>query len=1721
MHIPKKLNISSIAGMIEGIHEIFSLIEQNLDTYSRNLNDSKQIDSCGIYIHQLNGLFKMLELNNITVITEKAEQLIATADKQNDFGTESLDVIKRTMRALLNYLDELVNGAEENPLRLFPVYRDLMQLLGHQQVSEIDLFYPSLTANPPLKPELVNTDASQLKTLAKQARAEYQTGLVQWLKKTDSNNNLKKMHNATNQIEQFPGPTEQRAFWWVATGFLEGLLSQEESNIELSSRRLCGKIEQVLRHFSADSLQDLSQLTRELLYQIAMHYPSSTSEQIAAIRDAYILPRITESSSTDLPSAESQQFSLQTMRETLKQTNENWQAFCSGEHDDFAPFVDSMAQLRDQSMCIPIPCMPLQQLIESINNAARSLQALHADPSEINEAATMEIATALLHLESITENFNRLPDDLSKQIEAISTRLSKIAKADGMLDEPQTATSLGEIKNPALKNITQIQTVQEILINLRQIEETVEQFLQTPAERTSLSELTSLFKQTSGVLSMLDLHRANHLLNLCHNLLKEFSDPDYGLLQDEQKLFVDGLSSLSFFLEAFKIDQSISNRVIESAIAILENAAKQSVRPTSPTIDSLDIESDFAEKDTIETAVSPDEFAEPKTKIDTGVDSELLSIFLEEADEILVEIAGHIQNCQSNTSDLESLTDIRRGFHTLKGSGRMVKLEFLSEAAWIMERTLSNWLNEKKQVSGELIDLMAYAHQAFIGWCNSLKTSGKAEIQLEKLRERISQLTEYDKKEQSASPGSIPTDQSDDTAPPKIAIAIGSISIPADLFEIFVIESKQHLATLNQELKTLLTAHPARISQPLTLAAHTLASTSRALELGFIADLSSKLEEWLSQLKETNTQIEESDTQLIQNCILQLDELLYKVHQQEFPDETDLQLAQLLSQEITKHQKQNRKQIETIHLSEPINLSEYRVKKVPPFIQQNEITSGNAQEEISSDTLDNISTELRHVFLEEAKDTIPQISAKLRAWRILPQNDEIHISMLRLLHTLKGSAHMVGAQQLGELIHTMEGEVEQAFNNPVVPISSIEKVEYDFDQLCERIEQLQAEEVNTETAVTVNIVDISDATDTAIADSSIATSSGTHEFNSSSTPALPALSEAKTEETPQFGNVLRVNAELIDRLVNESGEASIIRTKIETQLNSFKQSLQDLTESIDRLHGQLREIEIQADTQIQSHIALQQTSEQFFDPLELDRFTRFQELTRLMAESIDDVMTVQKNLSSTHNAATETVAQQAAINHQLQQELIRIRTVPFGNISERYYRVTRKTANDLGKKVNLTIQGEEIEIDRSVLEKMSASLEHILRNAIAHGIEKSDQRTRSGKQETGQIKIDLYQEGNEIIITVSDDGSGLDLENIRKEAIKLNLINENENLDDDQIAALIFSPGLTTHSQVTDTAGRGIGMDIVQNDISGLGGQITVSSKKNKGTVFHIQLPLTLAVAQSFLVSAGNQIFAIPTPIVAHVQELNPDALQSAYQDQQIHFDDETYPFTYLSFFLGQLEQRPETKRHNHTLLLHNGDLRLAVHVDELIGNREVIVKNTGPQIMHAPGVEGATVTGEGKPVLILNLLKLLQRPDVQQILKTPVSEIITTSPEKQESTATILVVDDSLTVRKVTSRLLEQEGYEVFTAKQGQEAVEIISLIKPDIILSDLEMPKMNGFELIQNIRNNPETAHIPIIIITSRTADKHRQMAKQLGANEFLGKPYKEGDLLSHILRYVSKQA
>ncbi|MDO9311481.1 MAG: Hpt domain-containing protein, partial [Nitrosomonas sp.] len=1474
------------------------------------------------------GLLEMLNLTSITIVTEKMEQLVAALiSKKIEPSPLIFDALKQSTQALLYYLNELIEGAEENPLRLFPAYRGLMQVYGFENAPESDLFFPRLTANPALKTESTHIDALTAKSSAKQLGAEYQAGLLKWLRDPSNKAGLQKMAAAVNQLEEFPGTIEGRAFWWAAAGFLEDLLQLEDNQIDLPVRRLCGKIEQTIRHLAAGTLGSTAPLMRELLYHIA--HSESASQRISDIKNSYTWPGLSADRDTlTFEQSETLRPILDRLRSTLMEANDIWREFCAGHQESLASLLEYIDWLNHQAQ--QMGCAPLVKLIDAINS---TVTFLHDQPQDASEELAMEMATALLLVESIIDDFNQLPPDLSQQIDVIATRLRGITAGDVNVSELPHAPAFTVLESKSQEKELLAQVAQEILTNLGQIETILDKFFFEPAKCAELSMLPGLFKQVFGALVMLDLERAHTLLHLCLNLVEKLLKPGYEIVETEQILLVDGLSSLGFFIEALRSGQPESQQIVEEAIKLFQIAKIPASAPLPPQT--------TAPKPAVVT--KPDIAAVKAASPSAGVDPELLAIFLEEADEVLASIATELQKCRIDATDRESLTALQRGFHTLKGSGRMVKLEKMSEVAWRLEQVLSHWLTEKRSVSDPLVSLITRTHQAYGEWCRNLREHGATEV---------------------------------------------------DAGELLLLA------------KALLTSEKAIEAQ-----------VEPAAKANSLVDIDASFE----------AEAEEPAV---------------------FPDSSS---------------------------------SGTKTKPVQPV-------------PFAAEVVDQINLELLSVFLEETQGIIPQMGGKLRAWRMLPQDEDIHHALLRLLHTLKGSARMTGALQLGELIHAMESHVEAAFLTRNISDAALDQLESEFDAISGKIEQLQRIEVLPPLENQV----AADAVAERIEPIGVV-------------PEKTELLQSKT--------ILRINSELIDRLINDSGEASILRSKIEAQLNNFKQSLQDLTESTHRLHDQLREVEIQAETQMQSHLAQRHESEPAFDPLEFDRFSRFQELTRLMAESVDDIITVQKSLRATQTVAEEAVAQQSVINRQLQQSLLQIRTIPFGNYAERYYRIARQVAEDVGKKANLEIQGAEVEIDRSVLEKINPPLEHLLRNAIAHGIEEPLLRQQAGKPETGQVTIHVRQEGNEVIITLSDDGRGLNLPRIRVEAQQLGLMQENEILDDDKVMSLIFIQGLSTTDSITRIAGRGIGLDIVKNEISMLGGRISVQSAPNQGTTFTICLPLTLSVAQTFMVRAGKQIYAIPAFIVEQNREFDPDTLKTIYQDRQIEFNGKKYLFSHLSHLLGQADHIPEVTKHSQVLFLHSGTQYLAVHVDDLIGNTEVVVKNIGSQLAHAPGVEGATITGDGEVILILNPVKLIQRTDVQKALSTPLPELTVSTQKKTNAAPTIMVVDDSLTVRKVTCRLLEREGCEVLIAKNGKEAIEILQDSIPDVMLIDLEMPKMNGFELIEWVRANPETAHIPMIIISSRTAEKHRKIAKDLGVNIFLGKPYKEDELLNHLSGFIRK--
>ncbi|HEY0845977.1 MAG TPA: Hpt domain-containing protein [Noviherbaspirillum sp.] len=786
---------------------------------------------------------------------------------------------------------------------------------------------------------------------------------------------------------------------------------------------------------------------------------------------------------------------------------------------------------------------------------------------------------------------------------------------------------------------------------------------------------------------------------------------------------------------------------------------------------------------------------------------------------------------------------------------------------------------------------------------------------------------------------------------------------------------------------------------------------------------------------------------------------------------------------------------------------------------------------------DELDADLLPVFLEEGRDMLPQMGSALRAWQDEPGKATSPQSILRSLHTLKGSARMAGAMSLGQHLHDMETRIENIMRLGAPSALALDELLIRYDQALHMFEQLQ----NPQTAgVAPAVPEARDAAQesTPVAAQEPVVLSPLVPLPASK-PAPAKMPAARTPATPAGPTPLvRVRADILDRLVNQAGEVSISRSKLETEVGTLKQSLSELTENVTRLRDQLREIEMQAETQITSRMA--HSADREFDPLEFDRFTRLQELTRMMAESVNDVGSVHQNLSKTLESAVSDLSVQARLTRDLQQDLMRVRMVQFASISERLFRVTRQAAKEMDKRVNLDIRGSAVEIDRGVLEKMTGPFEHLLRNAIVHGIESREARRAAGKSEIGELRVEIRQEGNEVVIQFSDDGQGLDLGRIRDKAKRIGLLTSDSDMSDDEVTDLIFHPGFSTAEEITELAGRGVGMDVVRSEATALGGRVSTWSDPGKGAHFTVHLPLTLAVTQVVLLTTGGHTYAVPSVLVEQVQQLKTNALASAYNDGCVVWQGQRVPMYYLSTLLGDTAASPVSQQYSPLIILKSGNDRVALHVDEVIGNREVVVKNIGPQLSRMIGIAGATVLGSGDIVLILNPVPLAQRA-AHENMRAPritpsdapasmgaVAEMASHEPsvpnagpvQGLRTQSIVMVVDDSLTVRRVTQRLLNREGYQVVLAKDGVDALEQLQSVTPDVMLVDIEMPRMDGFDLTRNVRGDERTRHIPIIMITSRTAAKHRNYAMELGVNDYLGKPYQEEQLLGLIAGYVKKE-
>ena len=815
------------------------------------------------------------------------------------------------------------------------------------------------------------------------------------------------------------------------------------------------------------------------------------------------------------------------------------------------------------------------------------------------------------------------------------------------------------------------------------------------------------------------------------------------------------------------------------------------------------------------------------------------------------------------------------------------------------------------------------------------------------------------------------------------------------------------------------------------------------------------------------------------------------------------------------------------------------------------------------DAVDALDPDLFEIFEEEAQEIFPTTASALRQWTARPSNMSARGEVLRGLHTLKGSARLAGAMRLGELAHRMESSVES------IPHEGAQSA--DIEQLMAQLDGMQHNFDVLRNPALAN--EPTKATAPSQVAAPVAANMLTSGATAAPSPAAPSsavkplqpmaaagmVAPAALRSAP--GQTVRVRAQLLDRLMNQAGEVMITRARLEAELSQLRGSLTDLGGNLEKLRSQLRELDVQAESQMQTRLQQTKETEASFDPLEFDRYTRVQELTRMMAESVNDVATVQRNIQRTIESTEDDLVMQARQTRDLQRDLLRTRMVEFEGISERLYRVVRQAGKDAGKQVKLDILGGTIEMDRGVLDRMTPAFEHLLRNCVAHGIEAADARTAAGKASSGEIVITLHQEGNDVSIEFRDDGAGLNIARIREKAISQGLIGNDATLADQDAANLIFTPGFSTAATVTELSGRGVGMDVVRSEVVALGGRIETSTSEGKGTSFKLVLPLTTAVTQVVMMRIGELAIGVPANLIEIVRRASLKELQSAYNSGTYEYAGESLPF----FWAGALLQHSSASREPATktipvAVFRSAAQRVVVHIDEVLGNQEVVVKNLGPQLSRLPGLAGMTVLASGAVALIYNPVALatvygaqaramsfdpaqphalesqavsasqmgsLEITDaVPRSLSGDAQPVVPLVPANPASISAptvplVLVVDDSITVRRVTQRLLQREGYRVTMAADGLQALERLAEELPSVILSDIEMPRMDGFDLLRNVRADEKLKHLPTIMITSRIAEKHREYAFELGANHYLGKPYNEEELLSLIRRYAREEA
>lgn len=1801
---------------------------------------------------------------------------LALHAKQSKDPDAAQDLLMQSLILLPNYLKQLNKTQQDHPLHLIETINGLRTLRGETEIDAYSLFSPVLSVPLPSyvapHPE---TFVSQNDLQQSNVHQTFQMLLLNWIQNTDSGN-LIQISQIIHRLRLNSAEERSVQLWWAAEGVIESLLNNGLSSDNMAKLLLGELRAPLTVQIQKSEIHLLNVFPRELLTKLLFLVAKSTSEgeHTTSLKYTFALNFFDQEQHNQIYNLSSD--ALAQARETLYTEIQHTKEEVSQLEQITPHQSDQLHRIAQQiaDMANTLHLLDEKTGKTLLQTEAGHVKTAAQANTDLDRFQLLSLANTLLKVEALVQPTIHDVADTSPELEHLQHSVIKECLIEmAGVKEVLSILDNNETDNPASLIITATHQIYNIAGNLSMVgfAETADLFTATATHLTdnaqTLSpERISLFAESiaAGELFMEGILQHGQPLELMikqaqNNLGKIDSlptgtapiseiTPDLSstkpVIETSVSHYISALEVAALAATMVEPDLTRNMPATETSVSHYIAQLEETTQAVSPEADlgaslqnpsepeedapllvpevsitpitnldeplivpasALSIPDDLAQEKTLSVSTDKDQSATVE------IDDDIAEVFAEEADEISREF-HHLIPAWQEQQNAEALTDIRRYFHTLKGSGRMANAETVSELAWAVENLLNRVIDGVEPTSDAIEQIVADTHSVLpelIYRFNQRQLESTATV--DDLHARILAIVDRD--------------ETDD------------LSLEDELRFIFNHEASQHIASLQYEAN-LLEKGQLPIRKELIRAAHSLKGCAAIADVMPVASLALKLDTTLRELFEQQRPLDDERSTLLRTILGDIEKIIKHVHEST-PDNVpeinfiEDKISQLLSTEAEAitietpddddndvfdpeilavfleeydelradysryltHWREQRspESRDAVHqgLQELMGSTQsagldmmhtiyLQMDKLVLQVDSNEpllfdlLDEGHQQlhQQIAAlkhnhplpevegfntqvkrfladlaipevaETTDDASTEymaeeseLLDTFIEEAGELLVSSAGAIKRWEHDPHDDAAQNQLQRDLHTLKGGSRLTDILPIGNLSHHMESLILMGVeNNNTISADFFSLLHRCQDRLAEMQEQLiqrqaivVANDLHTAIASFIspdpdpapsphieqsnsNVIPLAPPIVSAPATLTPVQSPATTEAPQ---PALPGLAETAAATVEQ----IRVRSDLLDNLSNFAGEVSISRDRASQQNIAAQQQVIEMEETVTRLQSQLRQLEIETEAQILFRYEDTSTDAQSdFDPLELDRFSMIQQLSRSLTESVSDLNDIRHSMAILARETEDILQQQSRLTTDLQQGLMNTRLLPFSGLVARLDRIVRQTSNELNKPTELVIVGAEKELDRVVLNRILAPIEHLLRNAIAHGIESEEQRLNVGKPATGKIQLTIEHDGPEVVLTLSDDGQGINLEKVRQQAIEQQLISSDLSLSDEELTQLIFSAGLSTSDDVSQVSGRGIGMDVVTNEIRALKGRIGVQSVAGKGTTFSLHLPLRLSIIQALIVNVQTQEYAIPLNNVHTIIKPTAEQINSLLSQPNSHFEyaNESYTFYGLNTLLNQKHDTADFAEDPPSLLLFKArNVQFALLVDGVQGNREIVVKPLSTQLNSIHAINGATILGNGQIIFILDLLGLIEHVSESTQAKLGDAIAPATPTVSHSDVRLAMVVDDSITMRKASSNLLKRQGFAVITARDGLEAVALLHEQKPDIILLDIEMPRMDGYEFATHVRNDDEFKDLPIIMITSRDSDKHRQRAMEIGVNNYLGKPYQEAQLVAEI--------